>query len=270
MDAEQSTIIEEQQNKTVETTVDPDKTVESTQVADKSIVNEVVMNEEGDQAKENSAAAEESVGSWGKDEQSEELATEAKEANNKVEEVDMLDNSEQPAEKSGDELEKPKDLSTEEAKENANSSDVNMDQSNQVISEVKDTVAGDRSVVEPTDEPVAEAEPTSNAQEAHSFAQKSFKNETALNESKADKTAEAIAELQQQQQQVPPKKAKIDMGHLQTRQYLDHTVVPILLSGLSSLAKARPENPIEYLANYLLENKTKYEHNQENQSLNGN
>ena len=272
METEQSTIIEEQQNQTVETTTtDADKTVETTAVAEKSVNNEVVMNEEGDQSEAKESSAEESTAPV-RDEQPEEQATEAKEAS-KVEEVDMLDNTEQPAEvnKSAEDLEKPKDQSIDETKEQANSSDVNMDQSNQVISDVKDSVvAGDRSTVEPTEE-ATEVEQTSasNSQEPLGFSAKSLKNEEATNNSiserKADKTAEAITELH-----VPMKKAKVDMGHLQTRQYLDHTVVPILLSGLSLLAKARPENPIEFLANYLLDNKNKYEHNQENQSLNGN
>ncbi|KAF1751660.1 hypothetical protein GCK72_018214 [Caenorhabditis remanei] len=49
-----------------------------------------------------------------------------------------------------------------------------------------------------------------------------------------------------------------------TRQYLDSTVVPILLQGLGALAKDRPENPIEFLANFLLREKDRY--NAENQN----
>jgi len=37
----------------------------------------------------------------------------------------------------------------------------------------------------------------------------------------------------------PEKKTKIDMESLPTRKYLEHTVVPILLQGLSSLTKER-------------------------------
>lgn len=51
-----------------------------------------------------------------------------------------------------------------------------------------------------------------------------------------------------------------DFHSLPTRQYLDQTVVPILLQALSTLAKERPPNPIEYLANYLMRNKTQFEH----------
>ena len=41
---------------------------------------------------------------------------------------------------------------------------------------------------------------------------------------------------------------------LPIRAYLDQTVVPLLLQGLSALVKERPPNPVEYLANYLLKN----------------
>lgn len=64
-----------------------------------------------------------------------------------------------------------------------------------------------------------------------------------------------------------PKKPKLDLQALPTRQYLDQTVVPILLQALSTLAKERPPNPIEYLANYLLKNKTQFE--QGSQAVNG-
>ncbi|XP_018415471.1 PREDICTED: protein dpy-30 homolog [Nanorana parkeri] len=54
-------------------------------------------------------------------------------------------------------------------------------------------------------------------------------------------------------------KQKVDLQALPTRAYLDQTVVPILLQGLSVLAKERPSNPIEFLAAYLLKNKTQFE-----------
>ncbi|XP_063773836.1 protein dpy-30 homolog isoform X1 [Pseudophryne corroboree] len=54
-------------------------------------------------------------------------------------------------------------------------------------------------------------------------------------------------------------KQKVDLQALPTRAYLDQTVVPILLQGLSVLAKERPPNPIEFLAAYLLKNKTQFE-----------
>lgn len=45
-----------------------------------------------------------------------------------------------------------------------------------------------------------------------------------------------------------------NVQNLPLRSYLDKTVVPILLQALSECAKERPAYPIEYVANYLLEN----------------
>ncbi|XP_039272636.1 protein dpy-30 homolog [Styela clava] len=50
----------------------------------------------------------------------------------------------------------------------------------------------------------------------------------------------------------------VELQSLPTRAYLDQTVVPILLSGLATLAKERPPNPVEYLAAYLLKNKDEF------------
>lgn len=58
---------------------------------------------------------------------------------------------------------------------------------------------------------------------------------------------------------VPPKKSRVEVQSLPTRQYLDQTVVPILLQALSSLAKERPADPISFLAGYLLRNKSQYD-----------
>lgn len=41
---------------------------------------------------------------------------------------------------------------------------------------------------------------------------------------------------------------------LPIRAYLDQNVVPLLLQALSEVAKERPENPIEFVGNYLLKN----------------
>ena len=45
-----------------------------------------------------------------------------------------------------------------------------------------------------------------------------------------------------------------NMQTLPIRAYLDQTVVPILLDGMSELVKERPANPVEWLAAYLLRN----------------
>ena len=58
------------------------------------------------------------------------------------------------------------------------------------------------------------------------------------------------------------KESKAKLANLQIRTYLDQTVMPLLLTGMAELAKERPSNPIEYLANYLLR------HSNENLNVN--
>jgi protein dpy-30 len=48
--------------------------------------------------------------------------------------------------------------------------------------------------------------------------------------------------------------ASVELQQLPIRAYLDQTVVPILLMGMTQICKDRPSNPIEYLAHYLLKN----------------
>ncbi|KAM3136554.1 Protein dpy-30 [Paramecium bursaria] len=47
---------------------------------------------------------------------------------------------------------------------------------------------------------------------------------------------------------------RAQLQQLPIRNYLDQTVVPILLQAMTQVAKERPENPIEFVANYLLNN----------------
>lgn len=53
--------------------------------------------------------------------------------------------------------------------------------------------------------------------------------------------------------QPPAKRLKsaAETKGLPTREYLDQTVVPILLEALAGLAKERPSDPIDYLVTYL-------------------
>lgn len=51
-----------------------------------------------------------------------------------------------------------------------------------------------------------------------------------------------------------------DNAYLPVRAYLDKTVVPILLQALSECSKERPQYPIEFIANYLLENNPDKKH----------
>merc|ERR1712088_851918 len=46
-----------------------------------------------------------------------------------------------------------------------------------------------------------------------------------------------------------------ELNGLPTRQYLDKTVVPLLMDALAALAKERPPDPIDYLTAYLAKHK---------------
>lgn len=53
--------------------------------------------------------------------------------------------------------------------------------------------------------------------------------------------------------------AQINLQALPLREYLEASVVPLLLQGLRALVKERPNRPVEYLAAYLLKNAPKDE-----------
>uniref|UniRef100_A0A914HJJ9 Protein dpy-30 homolog n=1 Tax=Globodera rostochiensis TaxID=31243 RepID=A0A914HJJ9_GLORO len=67
-----------------------------------------------------------------------------------------------------------------------------------------------------------------------------------------------IAAHASNRQNSPEDKAQSALKNLPTRQYLDMTIVPILLQALSALAKERPVDPIEFVANYLLKEKPRF------------
>ena len=46
---------------------------------------------------------------------------------------------------------------------------------------------------------------------------------------------------------------KPGLQNLPIRAYLDQTVVPLLLQGMSARVKERPEDPVAYLAQYLIQ-----------------
>ncbi|XP_065832693.1 dosage compensation protein dpy-30-like [Oscarella lobularis] len=50
----------------------------------------------------------------------------------------------------------------------------------------------------------------------------------------------------------------VELQSLSTRAYLDRTVVPLLMAGMTTLAKERPPDPVGFLASYLLQNKDHY------------
>ena len=43
-----------------------------------------------------------------------------------------------------------------------------------------------------------------------------------------------------------------NLNNISIRAYLDKTVVPLVLQGMAEVAKERPENPIKYLADFLM------------------
>lgn len=50
-----------------------------------------------------------------------------------------------------------------------------------------------------------------------------------------------------------------ELKTLSTRNYLDETVVPSLLNGMSELSRRRPEKPLEWLAKFLLREQERYD-----------
>mgnify|MGYP003388499774 CR=1 FL=1 len=83
-------------------------------------------------------------------------------------------------------------------------------------------------------------------------------------EKSVDENAPAanLREAQQAEKDLEAAQDKLNLQALPIRAYLDQTVVPLLLDGMSALVKERPPNPVEWLATYLLK------HNPQNPSAN--
>ena len=47
-------------------------------------------------------------------------------------------------------------------------------------------------------------------------------------------------------------KGKEKINEVSIRNYLNKTLVPVVLQGMAEVAKERPENPIKYLADFLM------------------
>ena len=87
-------------------------------------------------------------------------------------------------------------------------------------------------------------------------------NNVNINNNKMDPSETAVGEkrsLNAEQNVADAKKSKVDVASLPTRQYLDSTVVPILLEGLAALARARPDQPIDFLIEFLQSHKEEFE-----------
>lgn len=104
-----------------------------------------------------------------------------------------------------------------------------------------------------------------NNSTSESAANNEQNNKISSNNKSGTSDATAAANKENQQQPAPPssaKKNKCDLSKLPIRQYMDATVVPSLLSGLSLLAKERPPKPLEFLAKFLLQKSKEQEQEQ--------
>jgi protein dpy-30 len=57
--------------------------------------------------------------------------------------------------------------------------------------------------------------------------------------------------------EVQPGSYREKLLQLPTRAYLDETVVPVLMQALAAASRERPEDPVEFVANFLLKNNPK-------------
>ena len=67
-----------------------------------------------------------------------------------------------------------------------------------------------------------------------------------------NKPADNLREVADAEKDMDAAQDKLNLQALPSRAYLDQTVVPILLDGMSALVKERPPNPVEWLATYLM------------------
>ena len=57
--------------------------------------------------------------------------------------------------------------------------------------------------------------------------------------------------------------AKVSINALPTKAYLEATIVPTVMRGLHEVCHARPDNPLEFLAYYILKHNPNRKHNEE-------
>ncbi|XP_004205978.1 protein dpy-30 homolog [Hydra vulgaris] len=99
-------------------------------------------------------------------------------------------------------------------------------------------------------EPKEDTEPEKSTENTHK----------ATNEEMAELLSEKTKKVVNDEREAATKpKSKVEIQSLPTRQYLDQSIVPILLQGLTAIAKERPAEPIDFLAAYLMKNKHLYQ-----------
>ena len=84
--------------------------------------------------------------------------------------------------------------------------------------------------------------PVENTQSADN--QKEQENTAQNEENKSENNTKKVEKSEAKQQQ--------NINSLPIRAYLDQTVVPLVLQGMAEVTKERPENPIKYLAEFLM------------------
>ncbi|KAL7688374.1 putative protein dpy-30 [Plasmopara halstedii] len=109
----------------------------------------------------------------------------------------------------------------------------------------EEAVAAEKSTAASEKIDEAEAKEEEVNVEADSKDEQTQEPSASKNDEDEIKQAESVAENVQD---------KVEVQALPIRAYLDQTVVPILLQGMSALVKERPPNPIEWLAAYLIKN----------------
>ena len=84
---------------------------------------------------------------------------------------------------------------------------------------------------------------------SHTFVFPSAKQQTEVKES--------VESVEPKQVDAVPGAENSESSGVPVRTYLDNTVVPILLQAMSALVKERPEDPVQYVAEYLMKNNPK-------------
>jgi len=114
---------------------------------------------------------------------------------------------------------------------------------------VNETPAADATEAPAADAPAEETEAMQTSEEA-----------PAESAPPVSEDVQKVVEHERDATEAAPKKTpRVELQSLPTRAYLDQTVVPILLQGLSQLAKERPPNPVEWLSAFLLKNKGQFD-----------
>lgn len=79
------------------------------------------------------------------------------------------------------------------------------------------------------------------------------KAEDNMSKNSSKKVEEPPAEKKEEVKATENKQAMPKGAQGSTRHYLEQTVVNAVMQGMAELAKERPNNPLEFLGNYLIE-----------------